>query len=195
MSAITITLNQIRAHQPCQDGWAKLLRHLGKTKADDEPFPLAVVLDSNGLDDTLWCLRCLPEHDRLWRHFSVDCAEEVAHLLTDERSREALRVARRFADGLATYQELGAARDAALAAARDAAWAADAARAAARAAARDAALAAARDAAWFAARAAARDAALAAAWAAARDADAARAAARAKQTERLRQYLTLGDRP
>lgn len=30
---ITITLNQIRKHGPCEDGWRKLLKHLGKTRA------------------------------------------------------------------------------------------------------------------------------------------------------------------
>jgi hypothetical protein len=34
---IKTTLNRIRAHSPCQEGWEKLLNHLGKTKADDEP--------------------------------------------------------------------------------------------------------------------------------------------------------------
>ena len=32
------TLNAIRAHSPCRDRWEKLLRHLGKTEADDEPL-------------------------------------------------------------------------------------------------------------------------------------------------------------
>ena len=30
------TLNAIREHLPCHEGWEKLLRHLGKTKSDDE---------------------------------------------------------------------------------------------------------------------------------------------------------------
>ena len=33
---IYTTLNKIRAHGPCSSGWVKLLRHLGKTQADDE---------------------------------------------------------------------------------------------------------------------------------------------------------------
>jgi len=108
MNEIVTTLNKIRAHHPCADGWAKLLAGLGKTKADDEPLPLVRVLEINGLDDALWCLRVAPEHANLWRHYAVDCAEDIAHLITDERSREALRVARRHADGLATDADLAA---------------------------------------------------------------------------------------
>ena len=53
----TTTLAEIRAEGPCREGWEKLLAHLGKTKADDAPLSLLTVLNSNGLDDALWCLR------------------------------------------------------------------------------------------------------------------------------------------
>jgi hypothetical protein len=187
MKMFYTTLNKIRACSLCQTGWEKLLAHLGKTKADDEPLPFSIILKSNGLDDALWCCRAAPEYAREGRLYAVWCARQVQHLMTDQRSTEALDIAERYANGLATEEELAAARAAAGDAARAAARAAarDAARAAARAAAGDAARAAAWDAAWDAARAAAGgaawDAARAAARAAARDVawDAARAAARA----------------
>jgi hypothetical protein len=162
------TLNLIRSHGPCVDGWAKLLRHLGKTEADDEPLSLRTILDSNGLDDALWCLRAVPNCDREARLYAVWCARQVQHLMTDPRSLAALDVAERRASGEVTDAELAAPRAVARAAKRDAAR--DAASAAASAAAWDAARAAKRDAAWAAARAAARAAASAAASAAARDA-------------------------
>ena len=142
---------------------------------------MAFILQSNGLDDALWALRCLEGADREIRLFAVDCARQVQHLMTDPRSLAALDVAERFANGLATSEELDAARAEAWAAA-DAAWAA--AGAAAGAAARDAADAA------DAARAAAWDAADAA-WAAARDTAwaAARDTARAKQEELFLKYF------
>ena len=65
------TLNRIRKHSPCELGWKKLLNHLGKTKADDEFLPMTTILDSNGLDDALWCLRSVPEFDRLHQHYAV----------------------------------------------------------------------------------------------------------------------------
>jgi len=122
---ITISLNQIRAQFPCESGWKKVLASKGGTSADmDAQFPLADILESNDLDDTLWCLRCLPEYNSLRRKFAVWRARQVKHFMTYERSRNALDVAWRHSDGLATDEELAAAWDAAWAAARDAALAA-----------------------------------------------------------------------
>jgi hypothetical protein len=133
------TLNRIRKHSPCASGWSKLLRHLGKSGPDNEPLSLLTVLNSNGLDDTLWCFRAVTGHDKEIRLYAVWCARQVQHLMKDSRSIATLDVAERFAHGKATQQELGAAGDvawdaaraawAAAWAARDAAWAAwDAAR-------------------------------------------------------------------
>ena len=164
------TLNQIRAKRPCTDGWGELLKHLGKTQADDEPLALTTILDSNGIDDAIWCLRACDGIDKEARLYAVWCARQVQHLITDPRSLAALDVAERRANGAATNEELDAARAAAWSAAIDAdSW--DAARAAACSAARDAARAAARDAAWSAAR----GAAWSAAWYAARAAKSAAA--------------------
>ena len=168
---IYTTLNRIREHSPCANGWRKLLTHLGKTEADDAPLAYSTILESNGVDDALWCLRAEPQHASIWRMYAVRCARRVQHLMTDERSIRALDVAERHARGAATDEELAAAGtdawDAARTAAGAAAW--DAARTAAGAAAGAAAWAAA-----WAAGAAAGAAAWAAAWAAG---DAARTAA------------------
>ena len=131
----TTTLRRIRAAKPCADCWTKLLAHLGKTKADDEPLPLLTVLNSNGLDDALWCLDADPALDRLKRHFQAWCAEQVLHLFEAERPgdpRVRDQIAALRSDD-ATPVERAAARDAAGAAA------VSAARVAARVAARDAA--------------------------------------------------------
>ena len=157
------TFNLLRRAGACEEGYRKLAKSLGGVDqyGRDTPIPLAAVLDSNGLDDALWCLRATIEpSEGLSRDFACDCADSVASLLTDERSITAIAVARRHARGQATDSELSSAWDAARAAALaawDAAW--DAARDAARAAAWDAARAAALaawDAAWDAARDAAR---------------------------------------
>ncbi len=137
------TLNKIRAHHPCTDGWSKLLSNLGKTKPDDEPLAITTILDSNGLDDALWCLRAVDGHLSEMRLYAVDCARSVQHLMKDLRSVAAIDTAERHAYGLATDEELVAARDAAWGAACGAAW--GAAWNAARYAARDAAWAASRE--------------------------------------------------
>jgi hypothetical protein len=155
---LTTTLNRIRAHKPSHAEWTRLLAGLGKTEADNRPLPFATILRINGLDFALWCARAEPQHERVWRLFAVWCVRQGQHLLTDQRSIAALDVAERHANGMATDEEVRAARDAAVAAA-GAAWAAAVAAAGA------AAEAAARAAAWAAARAAAW-AAWAAAWAA-----------------------------
>ena len=121
---IYTTLNRIREHEPCADGWRKLLKYLGKTGPDDAPLAYIVILDAVGLDDALWCLSVEPQHASIWRMYAVRCARRVQHLMTDERSLQALDVAERHARGLATDEESDAARDAAKGAAWAAAWAA-----------------------------------------------------------------------
>jgi hypothetical protein len=126
------TLNKIRAHRPCLDGWQKLLRGLGKAQADDEIIWIDQILDINNLDDALWCLRAVENCDREIRLFGVWCARRVQHLMTDPRSVAALDVAERYARNEASDAELEAARAAAAAAraaarAAAAGWAAEAA--------------------------------------------------------------------
>jgi len=60
-------------------------------------------------------------NDKSARLFACWCARQVWHLMTDERSRNAVEVAERYANGNATDEELAAARDAAWAAAGNAA--------------------------------------------------------------------------
>ncbi|MDN8056340.1 hypothetical protein QZN12_23845 [Burkholderia multivorans] len=182
----TVTLAALRKAGACYGGYNKLVRSLqGQPFSDEDAsrngyihfkhgaeIPLLDILNSNDFEDALWSLRCVSGADRDIRLFAVWCARQVEHLMQDQRSKDALDVAERFANGEASEEGLAAAR----AAAGDAAWAA--ARVAAGAAAGDAA----GDAAWAeeaAARAAAWAAAGAAAWAAARDA--AGAAARAEE--------------
>ena len=142
------TLRKIRAAGPCgmrlddgkRVGYLKLRHHLGKGYGDDTPVDIATILESNGLDDALWCLRAVDGHAREMRLYAVWCARQVQSQLEDPRSLTALDVAERHANGAASKDELAAAGDAARAATH-AVYAADAAYAAAYAA---------RDAAWAA---------------------------------------------
>ncbi len=173
----TTTLNRIREGSPesgraCEEGYAKLLKGLGKTRADDEPVTLLQVIGINGLDDALWVLSYAMPDDRLARHFQAWCADQVVHLFEEEfpgdmRVRDHIAMLR---NDNATPEERATARTDAW----NVGWTAGltAGWAAARAAAAIAA-----------ARAAARDARAAAAWVAAWD------TARAKQEEQLRKML------
>jgi len=107
------TLNKIREHKPCADGWKKLLTYLGKTEADDESISLLTILDSNDFDDALWCLRAVEGYDKEIRLYAVWCARQVQDLMTDKRSLVAIDVAERYAHGQATDKELTTARAAA----------------------------------------------------------------------------------
>jgi hypothetical protein len=140
---ITFTLETIRSWNPCYDPARHLPEDWSGTAVD------ILRHDKIPPRDKLWvvCREDLIDA-RTLRLFAVWCARQVEHLLTDDRSRNAINVAERFANGEATDEEMAAAGAAAWDAAGDAAG--DAAWAAARAAARDAA--------WAAARAAAVDA-------------------------------------
>jgi len=122
MTTWTTTMAAIYAHAPCSDGWVKLRKHTG-LKATDKKTPVSflTILESNGLDDALWCLRATEGKDRELRLFAIWCARQVQHLMTDQRSVDVLDVAERFANGEATSEELDAAWVAAWVAARDAA--------------------------------------------------------------------------
>ena len=185
------TLNAIRNHKPCKAGWETLLEYLGKTKPDDETLHLLTILESNGLDDALWCFCAVDGFKKEKQLLAITFAREVEHLMPAE-SKKALDVFERYANGLATQEEF----DAACEAARDAAWSAawaDSARAIVAAA---YAAPAAAYSAWAAARDAAPASAYAAADANAYSADAVYAAwgaahstTKAKQEAQLRQLL------
>jgi len=121
---ITTTLNRIREHSPCEDGWTNLLARLGKTSADDEPLPFAKILEINGLDYAVWCCCAEPQYAKEWRLLMVAYARRVGHLIIDPKAKNAIDVAERYANGEATDEELNAAWAASSAAAGAAAWAA-----------------------------------------------------------------------
>ena len=140
---------------------ATILSHLGactdaRVWAKTQPDLETAWRECKRSDWMLWLLArtTLNQDDPRLRLMACDFAEAALIYVPagEDRPRQAIEVARRFAAGDATREELAAARDAAGAAARAAAWdAAGAARAAARDAAWDAAGDAARAAAWAAA--------------------------------------------
>lgn len=175
------TLQNILKHSSHTHGLTKLLKTLGKTKADDEPLSIRTILDSNGLDYALWSLRAVEGDARIIRLYAVWCAKQVEHLMKNEISKKTIVVAERHANGAATDNELNEALQASITASKD--IASDAANATAMYLASDAAMrassAAAQAVAFDAACSTDRDTNCATSWEAARDAEsvAARAAA------------------
>jgi hypothetical protein len=75
----------------------------------------AAWLSSTDPDAMLWFLaqsqpELPPAHDRRLILFACACVRRISHLLLDKRSRAALEVAERFADGAATEAEADTAR-------------------------------------------------------------------------------------
>ena len=132
MSKYKTTLNEILKHNHCgqdpdsTEGWKKLLKFLDKTEADDEPLGIEAILESNGFDDALLALKTLPEDQKNdVRLLACDFAERALKYTKDPRPAEAIRVARAYARGEATAEELNKAKVAAAEAAREASRAAE----------------------------------------------------------------------
>ena len=129
------TLNEILQYDPCGqepdddgslEGFLLLKQTLGPDYGDDTPITLIQILESNGVADAIWALRCGMD-ERFARHLACDFAEHglpiyEAKYPGDNRPCNVIDVSRRFADGNATEEELSATW-----AARDA-WAAEAPR-------------------------------------------------------------------
>ncbi len=123
----TATISDLLSWGPCYDE-----THIRRLAGDQQTFTAVDVLRRGDIpiDDRLWvALRPELISDRtlrLWacwcvRHTPLADERMVWDLLTDARSRAAIEVTERFANGEATEDERVAARVAALAVARDAA--------------------------------------------------------------------------
>jgi hypothetical protein len=133
------TFARAKEANACIESYRKFAKFKGGIKkwGKDTPFPLSEVLEVCGLNDALWALRIVIEPaDREMRLFACDCAERVLPIFEEEypndnRPRQAIETARRFALGKATQEELATAEATARAiaaatatAAAEAAWAA-----------------------------------------------------------------------
>jgi len=110
-----ITIQQIRELSPCYDPAKYLPENWEGTVID------ILNIESCPIKDRFWVVLREDFIDaKTLRLFAVWCARSVPQ--TDERCINAINVAECFANGLATKEELSAARDAAMDAARDTAW-------------------------------------------------------------------------
>jgi hypothetical protein len=118
-----LTLNDIKSKSPCENGYKKLLKSFNKTSADDTEVSIQHLLNSNGIDNTLWVIyNCIPDRIMDKRNMCADFAESVLHIFeeqypNDKRPRQAIEICRKEN---ATKEEIEAAGAAAMCAARDA---------------------------------------------------------------------------
>jgi hypothetical protein len=131
---LTTTLQLLKDNKACSARYRHLYKSLGGAKKYGYHTPIRFddLLKNNGLDDTLWALRAVPDgqaslRDFIARIFAASCAEHVLHFYedkypTDKRILICIESACLYAHGDISYEELAAARDAAWAAARAAAW-------------------------------------------------------------------------
>jgi hypothetical protein len=196
---LNTTFAKLKEAEACTKGYKKLAEYLGgvKTYGKDTLISLNKILESNGLDDTIWTLRCTvePSEDFIIE-FACRCAEYVLKNYEslypdDKRPRQAIEAARKCITDKSEAAK-SAAKSAARSAARSATWSAESAESAARSAAWSAGSAA-WSAAWSAESAesagsaawSAESAARSAAW----SAESAGSAAREWQTQQLKEML------
>lgn len=117
--------------EPCSNGLhlcreQDLMKWLGPVIWEAEVAPGASVIETGDkvvVSRARVVRRLDTWNERTARLFAADCAERVVHLCAgDPRPREAMAVARAFANGKATKEGLATVEDAARAAARAAAW-------------------------------------------------------------------------
>ncbi len=115
----SLTITELEKVGACTRALEKLRPHF----SSDEPIDPARAIELVGFWDVLYACKWLsPEHDMDLRMFACWCARQVLHIADDSRALAAIETSERFARGLASAEELEAARAAAMAA--PAAWAA-----------------------------------------------------------------------
>jgi len=126
---LTTTLNRIRACNPCALGWKKLNNALGSSFDPEQEINLLVILETNGVQDMLWCLRAtIQDSKRTASELAITFAEESLSIFeakypNDNRPRAAIQAAKDFNCGCITKEQLLTARRNAAASASASAYA------------------------------------------------------------------------
>jgi hypothetical protein len=106
-----LTVDSILALNPCDD-WPRERIEEVFGKRYDATFADLLADNRVPFADALWLFCAVLSRDgnnRLLRWFACWCAWQVSHLMKDDRSVNAVRVAQRFARGQATHEERAAA--------------------------------------------------------------------------------------
>ncbi|MHB8413984.1 MAG: putative immunity protein [Acidiferrobacteraceae bacterium] len=105
------TLSELRYHLPCDSGWRTLLASLHYDYPHDAPINLLHILESNGVQDTMWALRATRAPAQLRVAICADMAESVLPIWeryypTDTRPHECIDACRQFVLGTLPLDQL-----------------------------------------------------------------------------------------
>ena len=94
---LTTTLNLLKEKHACKEGYEKLIRSLGINYSKDKSINLLTILESNDLDDMLWCLRAVEQDISEVIKFAAIAAEKVLPIFEakypdDKRPRKAVEL-------------------------------------------------------------------------------------------------------
>ena len=106
---IYTTLAKIRDYPHRKKAYKRLVESIGELEkyGADTPITFRQIYSALSYKDTLSLLRTVdPKWYPLLQHYACDCVDAVRQLMADKRSTDALDVARRYADGMATDAEL-----------------------------------------------------------------------------------------
>ena len=113
---VMITLDQIENKGADMEEWKDIIEAVGRGKGDfNNPFPLSLILDLNGLDYAIWCFRCLPEYRNRYTKFALFCAKEVGMYIDDKAVHDCINTIEEYLEGNADLKALSEAHEAAVA--------------------------------------------------------------------------------
>lgn len=86
---IFTTLAQIRACDPCREGWRRILRGLNKKTADKDDLTIGRIADVASLPDALWALQSVEGQEQALRGLALlsyrlvrhSCSAAVDHIV------------------------------------------------------------------------------------------------------------------
>lgn len=87
----TTNLRNIRKHNPCSNGWSKLLKSLPPEYDTSAPISFEHILSSNGINDTLWCLRVLDDPNPQAEAFALECLGNIEKTTVSPEEVEVLK--------------------------------------------------------------------------------------------------------
>ena len=116
---IKLTLDDIRKYNPCVTGYntlvyalhgkvynqSKNLYHERTELQYDEEFGLEFIIESNGIKDAIWAMRCLPAYEKTFKHFMIDVVRLQRNKLS-ESQLQMLDDADLFIDGKKLYNHM-----------------------------------------------------------------------------------------